>query len=330
MNYKINWESSVGVFAVPDTVADSLKLASGKAVKVLLYILKNKINDIDCKATASAVGITDEDVEDALSFWQQIGIIYSDGNKPIEAVKPSNQQPIQNTSPAQTQIMSDERAKEKATKMISPAEIAERIKQSEEIRFLYNAAETTFGKVLTYTEQRTLLWLHDYYDIAPDILLMLMDFAVSQNKASIGFIEKIATNWHDNGVTTHKQAEREIRHLQNFYSLSGQVIARLELNRALTPTERKYVNDWAGKGISIELIIYAYERTIDTIGKVKFSYMNTILLDWYSKGYAIPSDVKSAEKECTSNKKISGTQEGKHSYDMDLLLAHAINNPPKI
>lgn len=326
MKYRINWDGTDGVFAVPDIVADSLKLANGKAVKVLLYILKNKICDIDYAATASALGMNSEDVEDAMSFWQQVGVVYADGSKPAETVK----QPVA-AAPANKNIeISPERAKEKATKMLSPAEIAELIENNEEIRFLINAAEATLRKVLTYTEQRTIVWLYEYYGIAPDILMMIMDFAVSQNKATIGFIEKMAATWHDNGITTHEQAEREIRQLNNFYSLSGQISAKLELNRALTPTERKFVNEWAAKSISIDLIVLAYERTIDSIGKVKFSYMNSILVDWYNKGCAVPSDVKALEAKQSTVKNSNINDTKKHSYDLDLLVAHAINNTPKI
>ncbi|MBQ3161762.1 MAG: DnaD domain protein [Oscillospiraceae bacterium] len=325
MNYKINWDGANGVFAVPDSVADSLKLANGKAVKVLLYILKNKITDIDYNSIAAAVGVSDEDAEDAISFWQQVGVIYADGNKPVQVEKAVPSAPSVN--PIE---ISSELAKEKATKMLSPAEIAERAENNEEIKFLFSAAEATLGKVLTYTEQRTIIWLYEYYGIAPDILMMIMDFAVSQSKATIGFIEKIATTWHDNGITTHEQAEREIRQLQNFYSLSGQVTSRLELNRTLTPTERKFVNEWALKNISIELIVLAYERTIDSIGKVKFSYMNSILIDWYNKGCAAPNDVKSLESKRAAAKSTPQKEAKKHSYDLDLLVAHAINNTPKI
>ncbi len=327
MNYRINWENSDGVFAVPDNVIDSLKLANGKAVKVLLYILKNKMISVDCNQISSAVGVTEEDVEDAISFWQQIGIIYTDGCNPI-----SNQKPVSSVSKSSyiTYDTSTERSKEKATKMIPPAEIAQRAENNEEIKFLFNAAEATFGRVLTYTEQRTIIWLYEYYGIAPDILMMIMDFAVSQNKANIGFIEKIATTWHDNGIITHEQAEREILQLKNFYSLAGQVTSKLELNRTLTPTERKYVNEWAAKNISIDLIVIAYERTIDNIGKVKFSYMNSILLDWFNKGCSTPKDVKTLESNRKSSCPTTDKTSGQHSYDLDLLVAHAINNTPKI
>lgn len=39
MDYKVNWDSG-GVFAVPDAAAEALRLASGKALKVLIYMLK--------------------------------------------------------------------------------------------------------------------------------------------------------------------------------------------------------------------------------------------------------------------------------------------------
>ena len=323
MIFKVNWDGTNGVFAVPDSVVDSLKLANGKAVKVLLYILKNKITDVDYSTVSVAVGVSEEDVEDALSFWQQVGLIFTDGSKPSEIAKPQ----IQPSTKAVD--ISAERAKEKATKMISPAEIAEKVKNSEAINCLFVSAEATLGRVLTYTEQRTLVWLHEYYGIAPDILMMIMDFSVSQNKATIGFIEKIATTWHENGIVTHDQAQREIRQLQNFYSLSGQITSKLELNRTLTPTERKFVNSWAEKNISIDLIIMAYEKTIDSIGKVKFSYMNTILLDWYNKGCVTPKDVKALEgkrKTASTNK----SDNNNHSYDIDLMFEHAMNTTPKI
>ena len=75
MKYNINWNSSEGVFAVPDLAADCLKLASGKAVKLLLYILKNKGSEETLAEMGKAVGITEEDAEDAISYWQQVGVI---------------------------------------------------------------------------------------------------------------------------------------------------------------------------------------------------------------------------------------------------------------
>lgn len=336
MKYNINWNGSEGVFAVPDLAADCLKLASGKAVKLLLYILKNKGSEETLAEMGKAVGITEEDAEDAISYWQQVGVILDENAAHHKTALPAAAVPKTASPVKQFEDIPAPRAREKSSKMISPSEISERLESSEDIRFLFSAAEATFGKVLTYTEQRTIIWIHDYYGTAPDMLLMIMDFAVSQNKASIGFIEKIASQWHENSIVTHEQAEREILRMQNYYSLAGQVSARLELNRTLTPTEQKFIKEWSAKGINIELILYAYEKTVDNIGKVKFSYMNTILNDWHSKGIFTPADVKKYEASSSetpaavSPKKQIRLKNDEHSYNLELLVEHALNTVPKI
>lgn len=332
MKYNVNWGGGDGVFAVPDFAADCLKLASGKAVKVLLYILKNKITDIDFGAFAGALDVSAEDAEDAVSYWQQVGVLYPCGSEPAAVVRKSIPAEKAVSVPNADNTAKEQRAKEKAAKMISPEEIADRIKSSDEIKFLFDGAETSFGRILNYTEQRTLIWLHDYYSVAPDLLLMIMDFAAHTGRADIGFVEKIAVGWHESGISTHELAAREITLLKNYYSLEGQVSAKLGLNRTLTPTEKKYVKEWSGKNISLDLIVFAYEKTIDAIGKVKFSYMNKILSGWNEKGIFTVAEARTetSKQNPKNEKQTAGADSGEHSYNLDLLVAHAMNSTPKI
>lgn len=331
MKYMVNWGGGDGVFAVPDFAADCLKLASGKAVKVLLYILKNKITDIDYGAFAEALDVSAEDAEDAVSYWQQVGVLYPCGSEPAAVAKKKTAAEKAVPATPANDTVKEQRAKEKAAKMLSPAEISDRINNSEDIKFLFDAAEASFGKILNYTEQRTLIWLHDYYSIAPDLLLMIMDCSKQIGKANIGFVEKIAVSWHDSGISTHELAAREITLLKNYYSLEGQVAAKLGLNRTLTPTEKKLVKEWAGKNIPLDLIVYAYEKTVDNIGKVKFSYMNKILSGWQENGVFTVAAAKSeAAKRTTQSEKSAAADSGEHSYNLDLLVAHAMNSTPKI
>lgn len=331
MKYMVNWGGGDGVFAVPDHAADCLKLASGKAVKLLLYILKNKITDIDFGAFSDVLDISVEDAEDAVSYWQQVGVLYTDGSEPAAVVKKNTAAKSEVSVPHVNNTGAEQRAKEKAAKMISPQEIADRVKKSDDIKFLFDSAEDAFGKILNYTEQRTLIWLHDYYNIAPDILLMIMDLAKQTGKANMNYVEKIAISWHENGINTHELAMREINRLKNYYSFEGQAAAKLGLDRTLTPTERKFLKEWSDKGIPIDMVVYAYEKTVDNIGKVKFSYMNKIITGWRENGITTVTAAKSeADKRSTENKHTESADSGKHSYDLDLLVAHAMNNTPKI
>ncbi len=341
MNYVVNGNISDGIFAVPNSVADDyIKLASGKAAKVLIYIMRHGSADTDsAEAIAGALDkrMTAEDVEDAFSYWEQVGIIRR-SDKPVqqeacESIRSASSSAQENKGTKTKQPVSAVRAAERSTKMLSPKEIAERVSQSEEVAFLLKSAENILGKVLNNTEQRTLIWIHDYYSIGCDIILMIIDFCKSINKASVGYIEKIAAEWNDNGITTHELAEAEILRLQSYYSLEGQIISRLGLNRILIKKEKEYVSEWAKNGITIELIEYAYEKTVSATGKAAFGYMNKILSEWSSNNLHSIAEVDLFNENYSRSKRRPARNDtsdnsGEHSYNLDLLLEHAMNNIP--
>lgn len=316
MKYKINWDN--GVFAVPDQAADCLKLADANALKVLLYMLKNKITDADM-SVFSEIGVSPDDAEDALSFWEQVGVIFTGDTAPQNAV------PSKKDAKTVSVNKAAQRAKERSAKMLPPEEISKRIKTSEDIKFLFDSAESVFGRILNYTEQGSVIWLHDYYGIPSDLILMIMDLAKQIDRANIGFVEKTAIDWHENNISTHEQALREINNLKNYYSTEGQVISRLGISRTLTSKERNFIREWSDSDISIDLIFYAYEKTVDNTGKVSFSYMNKILMNWKNKEITTLAAAKA-----DSEKKTAKKDKNEHSYDLDTLFEHIVNNTPKI
>lgn len=330
MNYTVNWSCSDGVFAVPDCAVDNIKLASGKAVKVLFYIMRYKT-----AATENAADIalqldknmTAEDVEDSLSFWEQVGVICP-SNSAATAKKADISAENGSAQTSSKQTLSSDKAVERAVKMLSSAEIAEKIKNSQNIAFLLSGAESILGKALTNTEQRTLIWLTEYYSLGCDILLMLIEFCKSINKTNISYIEKIAVSWYENEITTHERADAEIKRLQVYYSLEGKIKSRLELNRALTPKEKEIVNGWAADGVTIELVEAAYERTVQATGKASFPYMKKIIENWFINNIRTPADAEKFEQSRNSSAQTSG--DDTHSYDLDKLLQFAKNNIPSI
>lgn len=344
MNYKVNWSAADGVFAVPDcAVDDYIKLASGKAVKVLLYIMRHKsIQTENAAQIAEELDkrMTAEDVEDALSYWEQVGLICPSDKAPVTEVQVKKA--AENTVTPKVSARLDI---ERTNKMISPKEIAERIEESKEIDFLFKETERLLGKALNHTEQRTLIWMHDYYSMGTDILLMIIDFCKSVDKPGLNFAEKIAADWSDKGITTHEQAENEILHLQNYYSLAGQVVSRIGLNRSLTSKEREFVNVWSSMGISADLIERAYEKTANATGKVSFSYMNKIIEEWNKNNLRTLAEVEEYDRIYSENKAKSQVVKNppskginydnsadtrEHSYDLNVLLSHAMNNIPQI
>lgn len=333
MNYKVNWGCSDGAFAVPDSAVDNIKLASGKAAKVLFYIMRYKTAATENAAEIAAMldkNMTAEDVEDSLSFWEQVGVICQSGTAAAPTVKAAPPAENIQPTPAVKPTLSSEKAVERAVKMLSPAEIAEKVKNSKDIAFLLSGAEAILGKPLNNTEQRTLIWLSDYYSLGTDILLMLIEFCKSINKTNIGYVERIAVSWYEKDITTHERADAEIKRLQIYSSLEGRIKTRLELNRALTPKEKEIVGEWAASGVTIELVELAYERTVQATGKAAFPYMKKIIENWLANNIRTPADAEKYEQNRTAPQQAAVTASDTHSYDLNKLLQHAKNNIPNL
>lgn len=334
MNYKVNWNNSEGAFAVPDNALDSIKLASGKNVKVLLYIMKFKTASTENAAEIASLldkNMTAEDVEDSLSFWEQVDILCQAGTSPkIQSeIKAENE-----TKPVAKTPLSPARAVERAVKMLTPAEIAEKVNNSQEIAFLFSGAETILGRALTNTDQRSLIHWVEYYSLGCDIILMLIEYCKSINKTRLDYIEKIIQSWAEKEINTHELADAEIKKMQKNYSLEGKIKTRLELNRALTTKELEFVNEWSSKGVSIEIIELAYERTVQATGKAAFPYMNKIIENWLNENIRTPAAVEKYEQKRAASVPVHQTvqknENNTHSYDLDKLLEHAKNNIPSL
>lgn len=326
MEYKVNWDGG-GVFAVPDSAADCLKLASGKAVKVLLFFMKYRT----LPENPEDIGVTDEDIEDALSYWENVGVIYRSNCVPAPSQAPVK--PASPSSPPPVVI--------KPHKALLPSEIAERIESSEEISFLFNQAESTMKKVLTHDDQRTILWIYDHLGMSPEVIIMLIAFCCSIDRGNMGYIEKIAVDWHSKEITTYEKAESEILCLQKKHTFQGQVQSRLKLQSKLTASQKKYIGEWAVWDMSVDMVELAYDKTVDSTGKAIFHYMNKILQKWHENGITSveaaaefdertkPSFKGNASPQ-KNQKPVEKKSDGSPSFDLSLIMEHAKNNTPKI
>ena len=76
MEFKVNNGAWGSMFGIPCIVADNfLKLASEAQIKVLLYILRNNNRMCSTDEIGRAVGITAEQAEESLIFWQQANVL---------------------------------------------------------------------------------------------------------------------------------------------------------------------------------------------------------------------------------------------------------------
>jgi DnaD/phage-associated family protein len=331
MEYYINLGCFGGVFAVPNAVADEyIKLASGTAIKVLLYSLRNNNKNIPASEIAEALNISEESVEDAFCFWEQLNIISKEKSFPAK--------PVQNTATAQVESSRSNvesktiQAKSNNTNVqkiktphssdrLNPSEIANRINESQELKIMFECAEKSFNSMLNGTVQNTLIWLHDYLGFSVEVILMLIEYCSSIGKCSAGYIEKIAINWHENGITDFESASAEIKRLIERRSYTYKIINAFGINHKLTTTQQKFINNWQEKGFSVDLVFFAYEKTIDSIEKLSFPYIDKILIDWEENG------ITTKEMAEEQKRKFASEKDNSPSYNPDLFDSLAVNNP---
>lgn len=75
------------------------------------------------------------------------------------------------------------------------------------------------------------------------------------------------------------------------------------------------------KNYNIELIEYAYEKTIESIDKLNFPYINKILENWYENGLLTKSQIDSANIKRNSNPETE-----KKSYSFDINEIKSLTN----
>lgn len=304
MDYKLNLGGWGSVFAVPSEVVDNyIKLASGVSVKVLLYFLRHSNESLNSELIASELAISTEDVNDAMCFWQQIGLLSRNENEftPSKTVTT----PEQEAKPAinEEQIANQARIAAIKTTVLrtpefSPKEIAETIKSDERVEYIFKSTEKLCGRTLKPTEQKALVQITEYIGLPPEVTLMLIDYSVSVDKFKPAYLKATAMDWMENGITTYSEAERVIAQMQS-KSVAESVIKKVfGISRALSQKEKAFALSWVvDLGYGEDIIRCAYDINVNNKKEFSFDYVNKVLNSWHEKGYTTVAEVESAKKK---------------------------------
>ena len=271
------WQS---LFSVPTAVVDQyLKLATPSQLKVLLYLLRHQPETIDTVQVGKQVGCLPEQVEEALLFWEQTDLF-----TPPEPPAPEKPQEVAALIRTSSELS------------ILPTAIADAVQNSESLQTLFRMVQQLYGRPLNFMEEQSLVWLHDYLNFSSDIILMVVSYCHSIQKCNVRYIEQILIRWWNQGITTLQQAQEEIKDMEQRHSYLAQIMRLLEMRRNPTPKQMEFIDDWKQKAIPMDLIRYAYEKTVEKTDRLSFPYMQSILNDWTKAGYQTRAEVDLNEK----------------------------------
>lgn len=316
MEFKANSGIWGTMFGVPCIVADNfLKLATGDQIKVLLYILRHSGRSCTDSEIAANTGITPQQAGEAVMFWHQANVLVQDTAAPVTSnsimtppaapkSEPDVQQPVRQTAVPEHQRQN-----------LSSSEIAELMKNSADIAELFKMAENILG-ILNHTRQNSLIWMFSYLGLKKEVIITLLAYCASIDKTNAGYIEKIAADWSENEINDLTAAQEEVSRLNESRNYISQIMRTFEMKRRPTSKQMEIISQWKNIGFNMDLIHYAYEKTIERIDKLSFEYINRILLSWRDSGFSTVQDVKSAEADYKKNKK-SGSKDSGDDFDVD-------------
>lgn len=315
MEYFLNAGNFGSVFAVPKSVVDNyIKLANEASIKVLLYMLRNNEQALSCKNISDALNISENQVEEAFVFWENANVFVKKSD--AFAIELEKKQSV-----VKEETKPEIHKQKRPNYNINPSDIAERIENSEEIKCLFLMSEEAFGRPLTHTEQSIFIWIHDYLGLSTDVILMLTAYCISIEKGNIRYIETIAADWADREINNLETAQDEIKRLEEYSGFNRKIMKIFGMNRKPTSKQQEYINTWKEKNYNIELIEYAYEKTIESIDKLNFPYINKILENWYENGLLTKSQIDSANIKRNSNPETE-----KKSYSFDINEIKSLTN----
>ena len=267
MNYSVNPNALTSAFFLPAQIADNhLKIATRDQLRVILYIFRNSAEHPEAEKIADALNISKDDVNDAICYWTDAGILCCEAVKEAQTVKNRTKARLQSEKP-------------------SREEIAILGSNDEKLPFLFSEIQKRLGRLLTPNETSSFAWLYCEEGMDVSVILMLVEYAKGLEKANIRFIEKTAIQWLNAGVEDIASAEEYMQNSAKAELCCKTLAAAFGIrDRKLNKTERDLV---------------------DATGSYNIKYIKGIIDRWIKDNVKTIEDIKktSEKKPAAKNTK---------------------------
>ena len=289
--------------AIPKAAAEQLKLASAPQLKVLIWLACAGQGCFDAAACAAVCGVSPAACEEALSYWSQRGLVKLSGAPerpavPAPAVTPA---PTPTPEPEQTVAPVLGGASGAAT-YPSRTQVIQKKTEDPAFSMLLETAAAKLGKILSPADMSVFLYLYRELSLPPEVILMVIGYAVQSGKGKMAYIEKTAIAWAQDGINTFEAADAHLRELEQNNEAWDKLCEwqSLEIARptvAQKKTARRWIFEWKIPREVVETVV-AY--TIEKTGKFQMAYADRVMERLHALGI---STAEGAKAELTAEKK---------------------------
>lgn len=321
--YLLNPTLYASVTAIPGVIVEKyIKLTTGCQLKALLWISKNQSGNFSIEEIAKSIGSSVADTKEAIEYWVNEGVLIADVND-IKAV-PQEQQSDKYLAKEAGAKPVTEIEKKAETRKAPDIEISRptgeqivaRISEDKEIEGLLNHLQIMLGRTIGKDLQSVIIMFIDTYGLSTEVILTLVQYCVDQNKASNGFILSLGKSWYEKEITTLEQANKYIDEHNESQKIYKEFALQTGISApSATPKQQELFINWHNMGFSVEMMVAAYNETVERTGKISFAYTNKILLNWYNNGFKTPKDVENSKQAFKESK--AAAEKDKRSYDIE-------------
>ncbi len=301
-----------GVVVLPCTLVEHIEKATKRDISILLELCAMPLSflDLDAAATTLAANmkISVDEVHAAICFWKGTGVVcVEQGEGALAPPAPVVCTPIA--------------LPDKGLPHYNSEELSAILQRRGELSTLINDAQQAFGKVFNTGEIAVIAGLVDYLGLEEEYILLLLTHCRSMGKKSLRYVEKKAIELHDQGVHGVAELEEKLHRIEVMASAVGRIRSLFGItSRALTSKEKAMVERWiCVMQFDDDMLVRAYEITVDTKGEASMAYTNGILERWYAEGYRSLQDVERAVAEYQRKKAGKGS-----SFDVDEFFEAAL------
>ncbi|MBQ7775185.1 MAG: DnaD domain protein [Lachnospiraceae bacterium] len=192
---------------------------------------------------------------------------------------------------------------EKPSIYVKPTYTAEQLREfktQESAAQLLYVAQAYIGKPLSVSDVKTIYFMWDVLHFSDDLIDYLIQYCVERGKKDFRYMEKVAINWAEDGITTPKQAQKSVaKYEKSVYTIMN------ALGKSNTPTtkELEFIQRWTNEyGFSLDIIIEACDRTVLATDKHRFEYAEGILSNWKRENVQRKSDITKIDTQYQKQK----------------------------
>lgn len=292
----VSQDSHAGMTMLSNRFIDEYMTDANDAqIKVYLYLLRCAGTGLPSgiSAIADRFNYTEKDILRALQYWDKkhvISMLYDDTGKLVGIrlenldaraadiiSMPETAQPSPAPIPAAPVTAAASSAAEEPVydKSVITLDQIKAFKQQAETSELVFITEQYLGKPLSSENIRSIIFMTDILQFSTDLIDYLVQYCVDRGKKDFRYIEKVAINWAQAGVSTPKEAAAyAIKYDKNIYT----VMNALGRTNAPTQKEASYIQKWFREyGFTPDMVLEACERCALATDKHRFEYTLSLI-----------------------------------------------------